>query len=105
MTLSNTPKFVKPLLEQKSNKNELSYVKTVENIKTKDFETFSPTQFREPVDCFIYRLVEGQGTKISECEKGLDAKTALKLELKSWHLPVVPLYRFNGDTSQWPVFF
>ena len=101
---SNTSKFVKPLLEQKSNKKELSHSKTVENIKTKEFEMFPATKFREPIDSFIDRLVEGQETKISECEKDLDAKTALKLEFESRHLPVVPLYRFSGDASHWPEF-
>ena len=80
---------MKPLLEQKSNKKELSHSKTVENIKTKEFEMFPATKFREPIDSFIDRLVEGQETKISECEKDLDAKTALKLEFESLYLPVV----------------
>ena len=97
--VSNTSKFVKPLLEQKSSRNELSNSKSAENIETKDFELFSQTKFWEPNDRLIYCLVEGQGTKISECEKDLDAKTALKLELESRLLPVVPLYRFNGDAS------
>ena len=102
---SNMSKFVKPLLEQKSNKKELSHSKTVENIKTKEFETWNPaTKFWEPIDSFIDRLVEGQETKISECEKDLDAKTALKLEFESRHLPVVPLYHFSGDASHWPEF-
>ena len=101
---SNTSKFVKPLLEQKSNKKELSHSKTVENIKAKEFEMFPATKFREPIDSFIDRLVEGQETKISECEKDLDAKTALKLEFESRHWPVVPLYRFSGDASHWPEF-
>ena len=102
--VSNTSKFVKPLLEQKSNKNKLSHSKTVENIKTKDFETFSATKFREPIDFFIDRLVEGQETRIPQCEKDLDAKAALKLEFESRHLPAVPLYRFNGGASHWPEF-
>ena len=57
--VSRTFKFVKPLFEQKSNKKELSHSKTVENIKTKEFETFPATKFREPNDSFIDRLVEG----------------------------------------------
>ena len=61
---------------------------------------FLQQKFREPIDSsFIDRLVEGQETKISECEKDLDAKTALKLEFESRHLPVVPLYHFSGDAS------
>ena len=28
----------------------------------------------------------------------------MKLEFESRHLPVVPLYRFNGDASHWPEF-
>ena len=95
---------MKSLLEQKSNKKELSHSKTVENIKTKEFEMFPATKFREPIDSFIDRLVEGQETKISECEKDLDAKTALKLEFESRHLPVVTLYHFSGDASHWPEF-
>ena len=86
---SNTSKFVKPLFEKKSNKKELSHSKAAENIKTKEFEMFPATKFREPIDSFIDRLVEGQETKISECEKDLDAKTALKLEFESLYLPVV----------------
>ena len=43
--------------------------------------------------------MEGQETRISECEKDLDAKTALKIEVASRQLPAVPLYRFNGDAS------
>ena len=42
---SNTSKFVKLLLEPKSNKKELSHSKTVENIKTKEFEMFPATKF------------------------------------------------------------
>ena len=95
---------MKPILEQKSNKKEFRHSKTVENIKTKEFEMFPATKFREPIDSFIDRLVEGQETKISECEKDLDAKTALKLEFESRHLPVVPLYCFSGDASHWPEF-
>ena len=97
-------KFVKLVLEQKSNKNELSHSKPVENIKTKDFEMFSVVKSLEPIDSFIDRLLEGQETKISECEKDLDAKTALKLEFESRRLPVVPLYHFNRDASHWPEF-
>ena len=41
---------------------------------------FPATKFRGTIDSFIDRLVEGQETKISECEKDLDAKIALKLE-------------------------
>ena len=82
---------MKSLLEQQSKKkNKLSHDKTVENIKTKEFETFSATKFWEPIDSFIDHLVEGQEIKISECEKDLDAKTALKLEFESRQLPVVP---------------
>ena len=46
--------------------------------------------------------MEGQETRISECEKDLDAKTALKIEFASRQLPAVPLYRFNGDASHCP---
>ena len=102
--VKNTSKFEEPLLEQKSNKNKLSHSKTVENIKTKDVETFSATNFPEPIDSFIDRLIEGQETRISECEKDLDAKTALKIEFKFRHLPVVLLYCFNGDATHWPEF-
>ena len=35
---------------------------------------FPATKFREPIDSLIDCLVEGQETKISECEKDLDAK-------------------------------
>lgn len=69
MTLSNTPKFVKPLLEQKSNKNELSYFKTVENIETKDFETFSLTKFQQPIDFLIDHLVEGQKPRFQNVKR------------------------------------
>ena len=57
--------------------------------------------------CFLQQNSENQSkqeTKISEFEKDLDAKTALTLEFKSRHLPVVPLYRFSGDPSHWPEF-
>ena len=56
---------MKPFLEQTSNKNKLSHSKTVENIETKNFETFSATKFREPINSVIDRLVEGQETRIS----------------------------------------
>ena len=78
--VSNTPKLVKPLFEQKLNKNKLSHSKTVENIETKDFEMFSTTKFREQIESFIDRLVGGQESRISECEKDLDAKTVFKLD-------------------------
>ena len=79
---SNTSKFVKSLLEQKSNKKELSHSKTVENIKTKEFEMFPATKFREPIDSFIDRLVERQETKTSECEKDLDAKNSIEIRIR-----------------------
>ena len=40
---------------------------------------FPATKFGEPIDSFIDSLLKGQETKISECEKDLCAKTALKL--------------------------
>ena len=63
------------------------------------------TKFCERIDFFIGRLVEGQETKISECEKDLYARTALKLEFESPHSSLVPLYRFNKDAIHWPEFF
>ena len=95
---------MKSLLEPKSNKKKLSHSKTVENIKAKEFETFPATKFREPIDSFRDCSVEGQETKIYEYEKDLDAKTSLKLEFESRHLPVVPLYHFSGDASHCPEF-
>ena len=62
---NNTTKFVKSLLDQKSTKNELSHSKTVENIKTKTFETFSAAKFREPIDSFIDNSVDRREIKIS----------------------------------------
>ena len=62
---SNTTKFLKSLLDQKSTKNELSHSKTVENIKTKTFETFSAAKFREPIDSFIDNSVDRREIKIS----------------------------------------
>ena len=65
----------------------------------------SVTKFREPINAFIYYLVDGHKTKIFEGERNLESKTALKLEFKSQHLPVLLLYRLNGDGSHWPGFF
>ena len=79
---SNTSKFLKPLLEQNSNKKELSHSKAVQNIKTKEFEMFPATKFREPIDSFIDRLVERQETKTSECEKDLDAKNSIEIRIR-----------------------
>ena len=73
-------------------------------LDNKNLEAFSATKFREPIDSFVDCLVEGQETRISEFEKDLDAKTALKLEFKSRHLRSVPLSRFNVDASHWPEF-
>ena len=70
----NTSKFIKPFIEQKSNKHELSHSKPVEYIETKNPETFPVTKFREAINSFIGHLVEGQETNISEYEKYLDAK-------------------------------
>ena len=78
---------MKPLLEQKSNKKESSHCKTVENIKTKEFETFSATKFREPIDSFIDRLVEGQETLIEGANTKHASLTDGTLNLimfKSW---------------------
>ena len=99
---SNTTKFIKSLLDHKSTKNEWSHFKTVGNIKTKSFDTFSAAKFREPIEPFIDNSVDRHEIKISQCEKELDAKTALKLELESWHLLIVTLYSFNGHASHWP---
>ena len=62
---NNTTKFVKSLLDQKSTKNELSHSKTVENIKTKSFETFSAAKFREPIGSFVDNSVDRHEIKIS----------------------------------------
>ena len=62
---SNTTKSLKSLLDQMSTKNELSHSKTVENIKTKSFETFSAVKFREPIDSFIDNSVDRHEIKIS----------------------------------------
>ena len=62
---NNTTKLVKSLLDQKSTKNELSHSKTVENIKTKSFETFSAAKFREPIDSFVDNSVDRHEIKIS----------------------------------------
>ena len=40
----------------------------------------SVTNFREPINAFIYYLVDGHKTKISEGEMNLEAKTALNLD-------------------------
>ena len=75
---NNTTKLVKSLLDQKSTKNELSHSKTVENIKTKSFETFSAAKFREPIDSFVDNSVDRHEIKISS------------------------LYSFDGHASDWP---
>ena len=83
---------MKSLLEQKSSKNELNHP------KTRKYQTIN-------FNAFIYYLVDGHKTKIFEGERNLESKTALKLEFKSQHLPVLLLYRLNGDGSHWPGFF
>ena len=95
---------MKSLLEQKSSKNELNHPKT-KIYQTINFKMVSVTKFGEPINAFIYYLVDGHKTKISEGERNLEAKTALKLEFESQHLPVLLLYRLNGDGSHWPGFF
>ena len=53
----------------KPNKNKLSHSKTVENIETKDFETFSLTKFQQPIDFLIDHLVEGQKPRFQNVKR------------------------------------
>ena len=70
---------MKSLLEQKSSKNELNHPKT-KIYQTINFKMVSVTKFGEPINAFIYYLVDGHKTKISEGEMNLEAKTALNLD-------------------------
>ena len=92
---SDTSELLKPLLQIKT---ENSQWKNNEIIKG---DTNFKVQKRESIDSFIDHLIKGQETKLLKCDKEIDAKTALKLEFESRSLPVVPLFRFNGNANKW----
>ena len=73
---SDTSELLKPLLEIKT---ENSQWKDNEIIKK---DTNFKIQKREPTDCFIDHLIEGQEIKLLKCDKEIDTKTALKLGLE-----------------------
>ena len=56
------------------------------------------------IDDFIDRLVEGKETVLPERDPGISASMLLQLEYESKCLPVMELFRFDGDPCKWPDF-
>ena len=95
---SDTSELLKPLHQIKTENSQWKDNKTIKE------GTSLKIQKREPIDGFINHFTEGQETKLLKCDKKIDAKTTLKLEFELSSLPVVPLFRFNGNASKWPEF-
>ena len=53
------------------------------------------------IDDFIDRLVEGKKTVLPERDPGISASMLLQLEYESKCLPVMELFRFDGDPCKW----
>ena len=56
------------------------------------------------IDDFIDRLVEGKETVLPERDPVLSVSMLLQLEYESKYLPVMELFRFDGDPCKWPDF-
>ena len=56
------------------------------------------------IDDFIDRLVEGKETVLPERDPVISASMLLQLEYESKCLPVMELFRFDGDPCKWPDF-
>ena len=56
------------------------------------------------IDDFIDRLVEGKETVLPERDPVILASMLLQLKYKSKCLPVMELFRFDGDPRKWPDF-
>ena len=56
------------------------------------------------IDDFIDRLVEGKETVLPERDSVISASMLLQLEYESKCLPVIELFRFDGDPCKWPDF-
>ena len=56
------------------------------------------------IDHFIERLVEGKETVLRERHPVVSASMLLQLEYESKCLPVMELFRFDGDPCKWPDF-
>ena len=56
------------------------------------------------IDDFIERLVEGKETVLPERHPVVSASMLLQLEYESKCLPVMELFRFDGDPCKWPDF-
>ena len=52
----------------------------------------------------IERLVEGKETVLPERDHVVSASMLLQLEYESKCLPVMELFRFDGDPCKWPDF-
>ena len=56
------------------------------------------------IDDFIERLVERKETVLPERDPVVSASMLLQLEYESKCLPVMELFRFDGDPCKWPDF-
>ena len=70
----------------------------------KNFDSSVSTHPNNCMDDFIDRLVEGKETVLPERDPVILASMLLQLKYKSKCLPVMELFRFDGDPRKWPDF-
>ena len=75
-----------------------------ETPNSKNFDSSVSTHPNNCMDDFIDRLVEGKETVLPERDPVILASMLLQLKYKSKCLPVMELFRFDGDPRKWPDF-
>ena len=70
----------------------------------KNFDSSVSIHPNNCIDDFIDRLVEGKETVLPERDPDISASMLLQLEYESKCLPVMELFRFDGDPCKWPDF-
>ena len=78
-----------------SNKKEIVNVRATKLLRKMQVKVKNESQYQ-----FITCLIEDQVMKLLKCDREIDAKTALKLELESRSLPVEPQLRFNRNGNK-----
>ena len=76
----------------------------LEHPTSKNYDSSVSIHLNNCIDDFIDRLVEGKETVLPERDPGISASMLLQLEYESKCLPVMELFRFDGDPCKWPDF-
>ena len=59
---------------------------------------------KEPIDTFIYDVIEGEESILQDANKVLPTSFLLQREFETRDLPAINLMCFNRDSKQWPNF-